>query len=197
MLYCRHKCLLRLTLLVTLLNLCPYFHVFPAFLLWKHTDPMQSTPSIPYTPSPSVPPVPTIDLLPLNNILYPPDAGLEFDQAIQNHGGMDLSISSPLVLNTVDAGPNAGPASYPTPSTHSVNPPAVVNAPQLVRTPVLTSVTTPVGFVDIPRLDAVDKPTTCLSSSVLPLNQAVKALESSHNQWAQQQTQEQIIIRLL
>ncbi|GFF69668.1 conserved serine-proline rich protein [Aspergillus lentulus] len=49
---------------------------------------MQSTPSIPYTPSPSVPPVPTIDLLPLNNILYPPDAGLEFDRAIQNHGDL-------------------------------------------------------------------------------------------------------------
>lgn len=51
---------------------------------------------------------------------------------------MDVSMSSPLVLNTVDVGllmvallqsvyrptgPDAGPVSYLTPSTHGVNPP--------------------------------------------------------------------------
>ncbi|KAH2362574.1 hypothetical protein KXV98_004923 [Aspergillus fumigatus] len=51
-----------------------------------YADPTQNTPSIPYIPSPSVPPIPTIDPLPSNNILYPPDAGLEFDRAIQRHG---------------------------------------------------------------------------------------------------------------
>ncbi|KAH1309067.1 hypothetical protein KXX47_007245 [Aspergillus fumigatus] len=246
-LYCRHKRLLRLTLLVSLPNLCRHFHVFPAFLPWKHTDPTQSTPSIPYIPSPSVPPVPTIDPLPSNNILYPPDAGLEFDRAIQDHGSMDASMSSPSVLNTVDAGssmvaslqsvhrptgPDAGPASYPTPSTHGVNPPAaggplvspsaccspqvyqVVNAPQSVRTPVSTSATTPVGFSDTPGSDAgassyptpstnyadsprVDESTTRLSSSVLPLNQAVEAPESTPNTPTQQQRREQAIIRSL
>lgn len=79
MLYYWYKCLLRLTLLVSLLNLCCYFYVFLVFLLWKYTDPMQSTLSIPYIPSLSVPPVLTINLLLSNNILYPPDAGLEFD----------------------------------------------------------------------------------------------------------------------
>ncbi|KAL3410495.1 serine proline rich protein [Aspergillus fumigatus] len=210
-------------------------------------DPTQSTPSIPYIPSPSVPPVPTIDPLPSNNILYPPDAGLEFDRAIQDHGSMDASMSSPSVLNTVDAGssmvaslqsvhrptgPDAGPASYPTPSTHGVNPPAaggplvspsaccspqvyqVVNAPQSVRTPVSTSATTPVGFSDTPGSDAgassyptpstnyadsprVDESTTRLSSSVLPLNQAVEAPESTPNTPTQQQRREQAIIRSL
>jgi hypothetical protein len=64
-------------------------------------------------------------------------------------------------------GPDAGASSYPTPSTN---------------------------YADSPR---VDEPTTRLSSSVLPLNQAVEALESSRNRRAQQQTREQTIIRSL
>lgn len=68
------------------------------------------------------------------------------------------------------------------------------NTPQLVSTPYSASAATPVDFVNMPGPDAgaslyltpsthhadsprVDEPTTCLSSSVLLLNQAVKALE--------------------
>lgn len=211
-----------------------------------YTDPTQSTPSIPYIPSASVPTILTINPLPSNNILYPPDAGLEFDRAIQHHGIIQ-SMSSPSVPNTVDAdslviaslqsvdsapGPEAGPASYPTPSTHNVNSPApggllitassgcspqlyqVGNTPQLVSTPYSASAATPVDFVNTPGPDAgassyptpsthhadsprVDEPTTRLSSSVLPLNQAVEALESTRNRPTQQQTREQMIITLL
>lgn len=211
-----------------------------------YADPTQNTPSIPYIPSPSVPPIPTIDPLPSNNILYPPDAGLEFDRAIQRHGIIP-STSSPSVPNTVDAGspvtaslqsvdsapgPEAGPVSYPTPSTHNVNSPAaggptitassgcgpqfyqVGNTPQSVSTPHSASAATPVDFVNTPGPDAgassyptpsthhadsprVDEPTTRLSSSVLPLSQAVEALESTRNRPTQQQTREQTIITSL
>ncbi|RHZ60742.1 uncharacterized protein CDV56_107659 [Aspergillus thermomutatus] len=190
-------------------------------ILTMETYTAPSIPSIPppSIPPPSVPPLLMSDPLPSNTIYYPTDAGLEFDWAIQDHGIMDPR-------------PDAGPASYPTPSTHCVNPPAaggplvspsaccspqvyqVVNAPQSVRTPVSTSATTPVGFADTPGSDAgassyptpstnyadsprVDEPTTRLSSSVLPLNQAVEAPESTRNTPTQQQRREQAIIRSL
>ncbi|GFF50444.1 hypothetical protein IFM46972_09046 [Aspergillus udagawae] len=202
-----------------------------------------TAPRIPSIPPPSVPPLPTSDPLPSNTIQYPPDAGLDFDWAIQDHGIMDPSTSPPSVPNTVDAGSSmvaslqsvdrptgsdAGPASYPTPSTHGVNRPAgggplispsaccspevnqVVNTPQSVRTPASTSATTPVGFADTPGSDAGassyptpstnyanSPPTTRLSSSVLPLNQAVEAAESTRNTPTQQQRREQAIIRSL
>lgn len=90
----------------------------------------------------------------------------------------------------------------------------MVNAPQSVRTPVSTSAMTPVGFLDTPGSDAgassyptpstnyadsprVDESTTHLSSSILPLNQAVKAPESTPNTLMQQQRREQAIIRSL
>ncbi|KAK9607397.1 hypothetical protein V6Z93_000944 [Aspergillus fumigatus] len=208
---------------------------------------ISAAPRIPSIPPPSVPPLPTSDPLPSNTSQYPPDAGLDFDWAIQDHGIMDPSTSPPSVPNTVDAGSSmvaslqsvdrltgsdAGPASYPTPSTHGVNPPAgggplispsaccspqvnqVVNTPQSVRTPASTSATTPVAFADTPGSDAgassyptpstnyansprVDEPTTRLSSSVLPRNQAVEALESTRNRPTQQQRREQAIIRSL
>ncbi|KAH2363382.1 hypothetical protein KXV98_004028, partial [Aspergillus fumigatus] len=135
-----------------------------------YTDPTQSTPSIPYIPSASVPTILTINPLPSNNILYPPDAGLEFDRAIQHHGIIQMIAS----LQSVDSapGPEAGPASYPTPSTHNVNSPApggllitassgcspqlyqVGNTPQLVSTPYSASAATPVDFVNTPGPDA-------------------------------------------
>ncbi|PKX88863.1 uncharacterized protein P174DRAFT_464610 [Aspergillus novofumigatus IBT 16806] len=121
--------------------------------------------SIPLIPSQSVPPLLMSNLLLLNTIHYPPNAGSD-----------------------------AGPVSYLTPSTHGVNPPAAGGplislsaccSPQSVRTPVSTSTTTPMGFADTP------------GSSSLPLNQAVKALESTRNRPTQQQRCEQAIITLL
>lgn len=145
-----------------------------------------TAPRIQSIPPPSVPPLPTSDPLPSNTIQYPPDAGLDFDWAIQDHGIMDPSTSPPSVPNTVDAGtpviaslqsidrptePDAGPASYPTPSTHDVNSPAVgrqpaspsslcspqvyqaVNTPEPVSTPYSTSAAAPAGLVNTPGAD--------------------------------------------
>lgn len=142
-------------------------------------------PSIPSIPPTSVAPLPTSDPLPSNNIYYPPDAGLEFDQAIQGHGSMDPSMSPsvPITDNvgsqvmaslpSVDKspGPDSGPSSYPTPSTHHVNTPAAggplippsaccspqvyqaVSTPQSVSTPYAKSAATPVGL-SMPGSDA-------------------------------------------
>ncbi|KAF7588229.1 hypothetical protein BBP40_005980 [Aspergillus hancockii] len=152
-----------------------------------------------------------------------------FDRLIEveEDRGIIPSTSSPSVTNTVDAGPpvtaslqsvdlppgpDAGPASYRTPSSPQVN--QAVNTPQSVSTPYSTSVATPVGFVNTPGSDAgassyptpstnyansprVDEPTTRLSSSVLPLNQTVEALDSRGNRQTQQQTREQTIVRSL
>ncbi|KAF7164509.1 hypothetical protein CNMCM6106_001027 [Aspergillus hiratsukae] len=231
----------------TFKSLSPFLRFSSILTVETYTDLTQSTPSIPSTPLPSVLPLPTSDPLPSNTIYYPLDAGLEFDRAIQDHGSMEPSTSSPSVPNTDDAdspvmaslqsvdnppGPDAGPSSYPTLSTYDVNsftageplalpssgcnpqPYQAANTPQSVSTPYSTSAATPVEFVNTPGPDAgassyptpsthyansprVDEPITRLSSSVLPLNQAVEALESTRNSPTQQQTREQTIIRSL
>jgi hypothetical protein len=104
-----------------------------------YTDPTQSSLSILSIPSLSVPPLPNQSVT-VRTIYYPPDAGLELDQVMQDHSSIDTSTSSPLAPNTVDVGssaiaslqslerpsrPNAGPVSYLTPSTHGVNSPTV------------------------------------------------------------------------